>query len=124
MSNIHPNYIKASNITLVSILIGLVNLFLIRDKLINTQAIGSVIFTFIVLLLLAFLIRHGYAWMKYVLLIFTLLGAFAIPIYISDLLNNTLLGILETTQTILQIWVVVILFKIPKIIIPDSQPDL
>ncbi|MFA6248790.1 MAG: hypothetical protein WC615_17740 [Mucilaginibacter sp.] len=123
MSYTHPNYIKASNITLASILIGAVAIFFNHNKLISTHNIGAAIFMLIMLLLLAFLIRMGYAWMKYFLLVITLLGTLAVLKHVPDLINNTLAGIVEIIQTLLQIWIVILLFQVPKQTITDNRSE-
>ena len=76
---------------------------------------------FIALISLAFVFGIGYLvskgteWIKYVLLVILILGLLGFPIVIANLKNEPVVGIINIVQTILQIWALVLLFKIPKL---------
>lgn len=112
MSNVHPNYIKSSNLILSIILIGCINFFLPGNSFSDGRSIATIIFIFTAIGILAYLVRQGLSWVKYLLLVLSIIGT--IPSLILALSGNTIVGILNITQGILQIWAIVLLFKIPK----------
>lgn len=106
---IHPEYKKAANLWYISVGLGLIN-FLFTDA--NDLFFG--IITIILLFGLGYMISKGFEWIKYLLLGMFILG-FLISIFSFILyVNNSIVTIINIIQTILQIWVLVILFRIPK----------
>ena len=112
MSNVHPNYIKSSNIILSTIVIACIILLLKSTSFTIARTIGAMVSTFIIIGTLAYLVRKGYIWVKYLLLAFSIIGT--LPALFLALSENTIVGILNITQIILQTWAVVLLFKVPK----------
>ncbi|MEN2413528.1 hypothetical protein [Flavobacterium mesophilum] len=110
---IHENHIKASNFIFISLALGLVNFFLAL-KYYPNQAIFSALVAFILVGLLAYLIRQGRN-LKILLAVLFGLGLFgSIPTLISDLTYFPLNGLLSLGQQILQLLAIIFLFMIPK----------
>jgi glucan phosphoethanolaminetransferase (alkaline phosphatase superfamily) len=114
MATVHPNYIKSSNIIILSILIDLLNLAFSQTPLNTPQFIGAFLMTILFLAAIAFLVRKGLSWMKYVLLVLSIIGIVGLAMII--LKNPVFNGVLvvNIVQTLLQLWALIILFTIPK----------
>ena len=110
---VHENYIKASNLFLVSVGLGLINIFLAPEITAEGSTIAVSIFTLGFLLIIGLLIRKGFDWMKYVLLVFMIIGVLAIPLILQNIMYQPIVGIINVIQTALQVVSLVILFKIP-----------
>lgn len=110
----HPNYKKSAELIYLSAALGIGNLIW------KYETLDSGIKIFIALLSLAFvfgigyLVSKGYEWIKFVLLILLSLGLISIIFIIADLAHDPVVGIINIVQTVLQIWALVLLFKIPK----------
>lgn len=75
-------------------------------------AISSLAFVFGI----GYLISKGTKSMKYVCLVILILGVLIFPFLLSNLINQPLIGLINIIQTILQIWSLILLFKIPKLV--------
>ena len=64
---------------------------------------------------IGYLVGKGTEWIKYVLLVILILGLLGFPFIIANLKNEPVVGIINIVQTVLQIWALVLLFKIPKL---------
>ena len=64
---------------------------------------------------LGFLVRQGYDWVKYLLLVLTIIGLLGMLMIISSLVQNPIGGLISIIQTVLQGWSMILLFKIPKV---------
>ncbi|OPB86019.1 hypothetical protein [Elizabethkingia ursingii] len=116
--NISPNYIRASNIIYISAALGIINILLINNYVaidsiyIIFPAICSITFVFG----LGYLARIGTNWVKYILLIncalTPVLSYIRILIFLTNI--NPLLGCIIIIQTVLQIWALILLFKISQ----------
>ena len=111
---IHQNYIKASNLTFLSGLMGIVNIFFLPEILASTIGIVTIIVTFAFVIGLGFLIRQGFDWVKYLLLFLMIFGLIGIQTIIKNLSENPIVGIINIIQTILQFWALILVFKISK----------
>ncbi|WP_288789815.1 hypothetical protein [uncultured Elizabethkingia sp.] len=117
-SNIFPNYIRASNIIYLSAGLGVINLFLTYRSLgidsINALFMGFSSIAFVVGI--GYLARRGANWIKYVLLISFilsfLLGFTRVLIFLINIIP--LSGFIVITQAVLQIWALILLFRIPQ----------
>lgn len=84
------------------------------------ETLDSRIKIFIALISVAFVFGIGYLvskgteWIKYILLIILILGLLGFPFIIASIKNEPVIGIINIVQTILQIWALILLFKIPK----------
>ncbi|MCQ6957946.1 hypothetical protein [Mucilaginibacter aquariorum] len=114
MATVHPNYIKSSNIIILSILVGLLNLAFSQTPLNTPQSIGAFLTTILFLAAIAFLVRKGLSWMKYVLLVLSIIGVAGLVMIIlkKPVFNGVL--VVNIVQTLLQLWALIILFTIPK----------
>ena len=111
---IHPNHKKAANLIYLSAVLGIINAILSSETFNNSFDIIVAIITFGIIIGIGYLVSKGNDWIKYILLVFMIIGLFAIPIVIMNIINNPIIGIINIIQTALQIFAVVLLFKIPK----------
>lgn len=107
---VHPDYKKAANIWYISVSLGLINFFII-----DPRGIFSGILTLLILFGLGYSISKGYDWMKYLLLVIMIIGLLIILLTFSFYTSHPVVIIINILQTILQIWVLIILFRIPKV---------
>ncbi len=111
---IHPNYIKASNLLfcVIGVFIAhfVIDLHLIGNSLTySLLGIGIVIFVS-----LGLLVREGFSSMKYILIFLDLIGILSLPMIVFSFNPTTISGIFNIIQQIIIVWVVVLLFLIPK----------
>lgn len=111
----HLNYIKSSNLMFATGGLTIVNLLILPnvDKvLIN---FFFVIFALIIFIGLGFLIRNGKIWTKYFLIVVILAEILTgFPGMFLIMRVTTISLIINISQLTLQIWGVILLFKIPK----------
>ena len=118
---IHPNYIKSSNLIFGTVGLGLINFFFARELLNTAQNIATAILTLVIIVGLGYLVRQGKDWVKYVLLVFMVFGLISIPFIINNIVQMPIVGLINIAQTIMQLWATVLLFKVPKIV--DDKTD-
>jgi hypothetical protein len=111
---LHQNYIKASNLIYLCALLGIINVFLLRETYTSTLKIATLIFTFAFIVGLGVLIRQGFEWIKYLLLFIMIFGLIGIPTWIKNLSEMPILGIINILQIVLQFWALILVFKVPK----------
>ncbi|HBD26969.1 hypothetical protein [Flavobacterium sp.] len=111
---IHLNYKKSSNLAFISAGLGILNLGLTPNIFSSGLTIFTAIFTLAFVFGLAFLIRLGLPWVKYLLLVLFLIGLIGISFMIKNFEKNPIVGLINIAQTILQICSIILLFKIPK----------
>ena len=111
---IHPNHKKSADLIYLSGALGIGNLIWSYDTL------DSGIKIFIALISVAFIFGIGYfiskgtEWIKYFFFVILILGLLSFPLIIANLKSEPVIGTINIFQTILQIWALVLLFKIPK----------
>ncbi|WBV58429.1 hypothetical protein PFY10_08205 [Chryseobacterium daecheongense] len=110
----HSNHMKAANLIYLSAALGVGNMIWTYESLSSGSAIFTAVVTIAIIFGIGYLAGKGTEWIKYVLLVLLILGILAIPIVIMNFLADPVLGIINVAQTILQIWAVVLLFKVPK----------
>lgn len=111
---IHPNHTKASNLIYLSCALGIGNVIWTYESLNSVMAVFITVISIAFVFGLGYLAGIGTEWIKYVLLILLVLGVVALPAMIMALQTDPVVGILNIIQTALQIWAVVLLFKVPK----------
>ena len=111
---IHPNYKKAAELLYISASLGIGNLIWTYDTLDNGFKIFIAISVLAFGFALAYFTSKGLEWFKYLLLVLLGLGLLGIPFIISEIKNDPVVGVINIVQTILQVWAVILLFKIPK----------
>ena len=117
---VHENFIKSSNLIFISAALGLINLFVTKSELGSTKLIASAILTLLFVGGLGYIVRQGYAWIKYLLLVLMIFGLIGIVgLIITNLEKRPLITTVNIIQTILQIWATVLLFIIPKKTVED-----
>lgn len=111
---IHPNFIKSSNLIFGTVVLGIINMFFSSDILNNGKNIAVAVITLMLIAGLGLLVRQGKNWVKYLLLVLTVVGVIGIPIFINNIIEKPVVGIINFVQTIMQVWATVLLFKVPK----------
>lgn len=111
---IHPNHKKAGNLIYLTAALGLINVLLSPETFQNTLGIIVGVFTLGIIFGIGYLAGKGNDRIKYVLLVFMILGLLSIPFIILNIVNNPLVGKINIIQTALQIYALVLLFKIPR----------
>lgn len=94
--------------------LGIINICLTPEIFVSPRVMITGFVTLAFLCGLAFAIRHGFYWIKYLLLAIMLFGLIGIPFMIKNLGENFAMGIINIIQTVFQVWALILLFKIPK----------
>jgi len=106
---IDPFYKKAANIIYLSAAVGLLIAILTPESFSNGFGIIKEVFYFGIILSIGYIVSNGNASIKYVLLILALIGT---PFVLFNIVNNLTLGIIILTQAILQIYAIILLFRV------------
>lgn len=107
------NKFKVSAYLLIlSAFLGVINVLLSPDLSMLEEYLISLI-VFCIIIGFAILVYKKVLWIKYVLLILVILGIFNIPYLINDLKYYPINGIINISQSLVQLCAVVILF-LPK----------
>lgn len=112
---IHPNHKKAANVIYLSAGLGIINAIFSSEIFNNSFAIIVAVLTLGIIIGIGYLVSKGYDWIKYFLLAIMIFGLIGVPIIIMNILNNPIVGIINIVQTALQIYAIVLLFKVPKL---------
>lgn len=113
---VNPNFIKASNLILVSAGLVIVN-YLLAGTFMAYFELAVVFFTIALLVVTALLIRKGYNWAKWVYIVLTILGLFTFFNTLPALFKVSILtGCISILQNTLYVLAVVLL------LIPSRQP--
>ena len=122
---VHENFIKSSNLIYISAALGLVNSFLTKGDIVSTRLISSAILTLLFVGGLGYIVRQGYAWIKYLLLVLMIFGLIGIVgLIITNLEKQPLITTVNIIQTILQTWATVLLFIIPRKTVEDISETI
>jgi hypothetical protein len=113
-SQISPNYKKAADLIYLSGALGIGNLIWKYETLDNGLKIFIAIISVGFVFVLGYFVNKGAVWMKYVLVVLLFFGIIGLPFIVQNLKNDLVLGIINIVQTILQIWAMILLFKVPK----------
>jgi hypothetical protein len=110
----YQKFNTASNLVFISTGIGILNG--LRNPELFENRISIIVAGIIVffMLMIGVLIRMKYEWMKYVLLCLFILGLIGLPKLISDLIGNPINGIIMLVKSVIQLAVVIILFRSEK----------
>lgn len=116
LQSVHPNYIKASNLILITLVLSVISSFFTPNTGIVTPLlkIGVVVLGIIINGLIAYFIRRGSETVKYILLILLLFGLAGIPMMIAVFKTKPVSCVISLLLMAIQVWVIVILFNIPK----------
>lgn len=109
---VHENYRKSANFIYISMALGILNFILNANFSVFT--VFTAICTLAIISVMGYLVSKRTDWMKYVLLVFMILGLFGIPFVLFRLFQNLIIGVVNIIQIGLQIWALVLLFKIPS----------
>ncbi|CAI8748694.1 hypothetical protein [Chryseobacterium sp. IT-36CA2] len=111
---IHPNHTKASHIMYLCGALGIAGFIWSYDPFNSGLSIFVGTATLAFIFGMGYLIGKGNEVVKYILIITFALGLFGLPSILTNLFINPVLGIISIIQTILQIWVIILLVRIPK----------
>ena len=112
----HPNLIKSSNLIFATAILGIFNFILLPNMAEIPLNIFIAIFTCLFIFGLGFLVRSGKNWEKYFLLVITIIGLIiGFPGMFMIMRISMIVLIINAAQIIMQIWAVILLFKIPKL---------
>ncbi len=111
---IHSNHKKSAELIYLSGALGIGNLIWKYDSLDSGIKIFIAIISVASVFGIGYLVSKGIEWIKYVLLVILILGLFGFPFMIANLKNDIVVGIINILQTVLQIWALVLLFKMSK----------
>jgi len=111
---IHPNHKKAANVIYLSAVLGIINAILSPETFYNSFGIIVVIFTLGIIIGIGYLVSKGNDWIKYVLLVLMIVGLIGIPFIIMNIVNNPIVGVINIIQTSLQLYAIILLFKVSK----------
>jgi len=120
-NTLHKNYQKASNLIIAALLLDPIEFFI--SKYLGATK-DEVVFEVLGLLFIAFtayVIRRGVTWVKYILLILTLLGTAAIILSVRASAVSIAPLLITVLQVIAMAWALVLLFQIPP---PTDQETL
>lgn len=110
----HQNHQKSADLIYISGVLGIGNIIWIYETLDTGFKIFIALISLAFVFGIGYLVSKGTEWIKYVLLVILILGLLGFPFVITNLKNEPVVGIINIIQTILQIWSLVLLFKIPK----------
>jgi hypothetical protein len=120
---IHPNAVKSANLLRLSILIYLISYWFSRNSNSIFDA-EAMLLTIVILLVSAYLVRRGYSWVRWMLLVLLIPGIVLAIIAIPFLFKPGLIyGYVAVIQGIIQAIAVIILF-IPYKPIPIFTEDI
>ena len=111
---IHPNHTKSADLIYLSGALGIGNLIWAYETFDSGMKIFIAIISIAFIFGIGHLVSKGTEWIKYFLLVILTLGLFTFPFIIANLKSEPVVGTINIAQTILQIWALVLLFKIPK----------
>lgn len=111
----HPNYVKASNLMFCTVALGLISMVIFPGYLNSTKNIIISGLSLGLVVGLSFLIRQGFDWVKYLILVLFILGCTSLPFTIMHFAERPLLSSISILQVIMQLWALVLLFKVPPL---------
>lgn len=117
---LHKNYQKASNLIIAALLLDPIEFFLSKYLGMTKDEVVFEIIGLAFIALTAYAARRGVVWVKYVLLIFTLLGIVAIVMAVNTGSAAVAPLIVTFLQVIVMSWALVLLFQIPPPIDQDA----
>ncbi|MDF2454141.1 MAG: hypothetical protein K0R51_134 [Cytophagaceae bacterium] len=118
-STLHKNYKTASNLIIATLILDPIEFFYSKYLGMTKDEIVFEGLGILFIALTAYAIRKGVTWVKYILLVFTLLGILAIAMSVGKV--NVVSVSITVLQVMLMAWALVLLFKIPG---PTEQDAL
>jgi hypothetical protein len=119
-NKLHKNYQKASNLIIATLLLDPIEFFFSKYLGMTKDEVVFEIVGLVFIALTAYAIRRGIAWVKYILLILTLLGIAAIILSVTATAVSTAPLLITCLQVIVMAWALVLLFQIPAAADQDS----
>ncbi|TDP02100.1 hypothetical protein [Flavobacterium sp. 245] len=110
--SIHPNNSKSSNLIYLSAVLSFIVLLLPPNDILNN--LFSNLFSLLFVAFLATLVRRGYNWVKYLMLVSFALCILFIKSIIFYAINFPLIGVINFFVMVLQVYATILIFRIPK----------
>lgn len=111
---IHANHKNSAELMYISGALGIGNIIWKYETLDSGFKIFIAVISIAFVFGIGYFISKGIEWIKYALLVILLLGLVGIPFFIANFKNEPVVGIINIVQTFLQVWALILLFKIPK----------
>lgn len=111
---IHPNHKKAANLIYASAALSIVNIII--SPYVNFSFL-NIFFSLIIVGMIfgiGYIVSKGSNGVKYIILAMMIIGLMYIPLMMSNIIQNPVVGTINIMQTALQIWALILLFQIPK----------
>ncbi len=111
---IHANHKRSADLIYLSGAFGIGNLIWNYETLDSGLKIFIAVMTASFIFGLGYFISKGNDWIKYILLGLLILGFLGIPFMIADLKRDPVILVINSIQSVLQVWSLILLFKITK----------
>lgn len=111
---IHPNHKKAANLIYASAALSIVNIII--SPYVNFSFL-NIFFSLIIVGMIfgiGYIVSKGSNGVKYIIFAMMIIGLMYIPLMMSNIIQNPVVGTINIMQTALQIWALILLFQIPK----------
>ena len=120
IEKLHKNYKKASNLIIATLLLDPLEFFFSKYLGMTKDEVVFEVLGLVFIALTAYACRRGIVWVKYILLILTLLGIGAIIMSVNAAAVSTAPLLITCIQVIVMAWALVLLFQIPATTDQDS----
>ena len=120
IEKLHKNYKKASNLIIATLLLDPLEFFFSKYLGMTKDEVVFEVLGLVFIALTAYACRRGLVWVKYILLILTLLGIGAIIMSVNAAAVSTAPLLITCIQVIVMAWALVLLFQIPATTDQDS----
>lgn len=111
---VHENHKKAAYLIYISASLGIINLMLSPELHFSLLSIFTVLIIIAIIFEVGYFISKGSNGAKYIVLIIMIFGLIYIPLIMSNMISNPIVGFINIMQTVLQICAITLLFQIPK----------
>lgn len=109
---VHSFYKKAAVLAVINSLTILIPFFFYDS--IDQNVVRVVMMGFVFGLVISLLISAGYSWMRWIMLLISILSMFSFINILNDFIDNILSSLITTLTMLLDIFITVMLFKVPK----------
>jgi len=111
---LHPNYKKSAELIYLAAVLGIGNMIWQYETLDSGRKFFTALLTLAFLFGLGYVVSRGIEWFKFILLVLLAFGLLGFPLMVSEFVNDPVVGVIYIAQTVLQVWSLILLFKIPE----------
>ncbi len=119
-NKLYQQYRTASNLIFITVVLDPIEFFFSKYLGMTKEEVVFEVLGLFFIALTAFAIRRGASWVKYILLMLTLIGIAAIVLSLRAAVVSTVPVAITCMQVILMAWALVLLFKIPSPVDHDA----